>query len=114
MVEWCKEKEILFLLVSIDSIKFLKDKDKEKFKAMDPSFDPFFFETDLRYYAEALNIEYIGLQSVFDKDLKENGEDLHWVHWNYRGHELVAKVLHDKLSSILPARIDTRDVLSVR
>lgn len=99
MSEYCKGEGLKFILVTIDNDYIPKS--EEKHKAIDPTFDANYFEDDLKNYATILNIEYLGLQRIFRQAYENNGIPLHWGHWNYQGHKLVANVLADKLKSVV-------------
>jgi lysophospholipase L1-like esterase len=101
--EYCKDKGIVLMLVTIDVIEYLPELEK-KFKLIDPTFNANFFEDDMGNYAEFLNIEYLGLQRIFRQSYENTGVSLHWNdwgHWNYQGHKLVANTLSNKLKSII-------------
>jgi hypothetical protein len=67
----------------------------------DPSFDMRFFESDLGTMADSLGVAYLGLQSVFENHYQTNRRPLHWEHWNYEGHRLVAESLAGKLETLI-------------
>lgn len=103
MAEYCKGKGIKFMLVTIDNGVYHPEEEK-RYKFIDPTFDANYFEDDLGNYAVSLNIEYLGLQRTFRKAYENTGISLHWGHWNYQGHEVVADALVDKLKSgIVPS-----------
>ncbi|MBI5056320.1 MAG: SGNH/GDSL hydrolase family protein [Nitrospirae bacterium] len=100
MVDFCKEKKVRFLLVTCDLANAYKSEDIKKFKSSNPSFNPDFYDEDMREYAKQLDLKYIGLERIFRQSYEKNEIPLHWGHWNYQGHELVADVLTDKLKEI--------------
>jgi len=100
MADFCKGKDISFMLVTID-IDAYKPERERYYKNIDPTFDANFFENDLMQFSKSINIEYIGLQRIFRKYYETTGTPLHWGHWNYEGHEVVANALTDKLRSII-------------
>ena len=100
MSEYCKEKSIQFMLVTVDMPTIYIPENEKKYKTIDPSFNANFFEDDLRNYAASLNIEYLGLQRIFKIVYENTGVPLHWAHWNYHGHRVVANALVNKLKSI--------------
>jgi glycosyltransferase involved in cell wall biosynthesis len=102
MAKTCIRQNVRLLLVCVDWI--YRTEDIERYRAIDPTFDPDFFENDLREHARALGIEFLGLQTVFRTVYEERGEPLHWGHWNYRGHALAADALTRRISSFLPRR----------
>ena len=105
MVEYCKKKNIQFLLVTINLDAYISEKD-EKYKVIDVSFDANYFDDDLNNFAKTLHIGHFGLQRIFSKYYKDTGNLLHWGekdnqgHWNYEGHKVVADALTDGLSQI--------------
>jgi hypothetical protein len=100
MAEYCRENGIAFMLVCQDTEAYLPDCEK-RWRAMDATFNAFFFEDDLRDYAASLGVEYLGLQRVFRESYLRNRVPLHWGHWNYDGHRVVADALANKLWSFL-------------
>lgn len=99
MAKYCKKRKIKFMLVSIASI--YKPEDIVKYRSIDPTFNEDFFDYDLKKYATSIGVEYLGLQNSFKEFYKREKKSLNWVHWNYLGHSLVAKVLSQKLKTIL-------------
>lgn len=102
MSTYCSEKGIRFMLVTLDNEAYIPKVEK-RYKAIDSTFDPFFFEDDLKSYSRLLGIEQIGLQRIFRRFYKNTGIPLHWGsgHWNYQGHKTVANVLSNKLKLII-------------
>jgi len=96
MSDYCSEKGIRFMLVTIDTDAYISEVESE-YKLIDPTFDQNFFEDDLRNFAQSINIEYLGLQRIFKQAFLESGIYLHWDHWNYEGHKVVANVLTKKI-----------------
>ncbi|OOP57117.1 MAG: hypothetical protein AYP45_05355 [Candidatus Brocadia carolinensis] len=74
---------------------------KKKYASIDPTFNANFFEDDMQEYAKSLGIEYLGLQKIFRQVYEKTGISLHWSHWNYEGHKVVADILSKKLRTIL-------------
>jgi len=68
---------------------------------MDSTFGSNFFEDDLEQYTKTLGVEYLGLQRVFRQAYESKRTKLHWGHWNYQGHEVVAEALINKLHSVI-------------
>lgn len=104
MAEYCKEKRIRFMLVTTDISEAYIPGLENKYKSIDSTFNANFFEDDLGNYAASLNIEYLGLQRIFRQAYENTGVPLHWYHWNYEGHKVVADTLTNKLRSILDSR----------
>ncbi|MDI6809399.1 MAG: SGNH/GDSL hydrolase family protein [Candidatus Eisenbacteria bacterium] len=99
MVEYCREKGIRFMLVTIDIGSYIPEVER-KYESADSTFDTNFFEDDLKKYAASLNIDYVGLQGVFRQAYENGRAPLHWTHWNYKGHRVVAGALANELKSI--------------
>ena len=99
MANLCERRGIRFVLVCVDW-KYRKE-DIERERSLDPSFDPGFFERDLAALSDSLNVDYLGLQRIFEQHYEQNRRPLHWTHWNYEGHRVVAAALADKLESIM-------------
>jgi hypothetical protein len=91
MAEYCQRGQIQFMLACIDGV--YKTEDIAQFQRLDPTFDPDFFERDLEGFAHALGVSFLGLQTRFREYYARTGEELHWGHWNYAGHRLVAREL---------------------
>lgn len=98
MAAYCEKMNIRFMLVCGDWI--YRREDVSRYTAVDPTFDPDYFDRDLRRFAESLGVEYLGLQEPFRRTYEEKGVALHWHHWNYAGHRVVAEALSEKLESL--------------
>ncbi len=103
MADFCRQRGILFMLVVLNSRAYLPEVEEE-LKAVDPTFDLFYFDDDMKRFADALNVPSIGLQRVFREDYQRNGVPLLWGHWNYEGHKVVADALVNELKPILQQR----------
>lgn len=57
--------------------------------------------SNLQELSSALQIHYLGLQSIFREAYLQHGPSLHWGHWNYEGHRVVAEALRAKLDQII-------------
>lgn len=101
MAGYSKEKGIRFMLVTVDLTPLYIPEYEKRNKSIDPTFDVNYFEDDLGSYAASLNIEYLGLQRIFRQAYENTGVPLHWYHWNYEGHKVVAEALSGKLRTIL-------------
>jgi hypothetical protein len=95
----CQQLHARFLLISINLADCYPPKANE-LRAMDPTFNPNFFDENLAEFAAQNRIEFIGLQRIFTDEYQKNGKHLQWGHWNYDGHRLVARVLADYLAKI--------------
>jgi hypothetical protein len=103
MAEYCRRREIRFVLVCVDTEGYRPETER-KWTRLDPSVNVNFFDDDLARYSRSLGIEFIGLQRAFRRSYEESRTPLHfgaWGHWNYRGHDLVADVLAEKLTPVL-------------
>jgi len=91
MAGFCEERGITFMLMCAD---FAASAEEEaRYQAIDPTFDPDFFNKDLRALADSLDIEYLGFQAPFRRAIRETGDPHHWVHWNYSGHRVAAEAM---------------------
>jgi len=73
----CKSEGIEFVRVVLDNDAYLPVVE-ERYRKIDSTFDPCFFEVDLRVYSEEQGIGLIGLQSIFRKDYGTHGKELYW------------------------------------
>lgn len=92
MASVCQKNGIQMVLVVTDTDAYQPLVGK-KYKDIDPSFDPNFFEDNLKSLAKKLGIGFLGLQRIFHADYQKNGKKLHWGHWNYDGHKTVADAI---------------------
>ena len=97
---FAREKGVRFMLVTIDIPAYMP-KANEKYTSIDTTFNSNFFEDDLNKYAKSLNIQSLGLQKIFTQYYENTRVPLHWSHWNYEGHKVVADALTNKLESII-------------
>ncbi len=100
MAEFCRTRGIAFMLVVLYEETYLPSYEEE-LKRVDATFDPYFFEDDLKTFAEELGLHFLGLQRVFRNHYTATGHRLHWVHMNYEGHEVAAQALVTALDTIL-------------
>ncbi len=96
MSRYCRKKGIHFMLVSAHNSAYITEKDR-RFQAIDATFDSNFFEDDLNVFSKELRIQHLGLQRIFRRYYEKNGVSLNWGHWNYKGHEVVARAISAKL-----------------
>jgi hypothetical protein len=99
MADFCRGRDIDFMLVCLESV--YEPEDARKYVAVDPTFNPDFFDEDMRRFADSLGIEYLGLQGKFKEYQSRTGRSLRWIHWNYDGHRVVADALCEKLKDTL-------------
>jgi len=100
MAEICQDRKIRFVLMVLPIESYMPEEEK-LLKDINPTFDPNRIEEDLRRYAGTRGIDFIGLQRVFAARYRETGTPLHWIHLNYKGHQLTADILAEKLEEIL-------------
>ena len=100
MVEFCGQRQVPFMLVTVDNPAY-RPEVEDRYKSVDPTFDPNYFEDDLAHHAASLGIEYMGLQRTFRQAYQELGVPLHWGHWNYEGHRVVAEALVQKIETLV-------------
>jgi len=98
IAEVCRTAGVRFLLVCNDWAHTPGQIDR--YRAIDPTFDPGVIEASLRAHADSLDIDFLGLQEVFRTTYELDGVFRHWDHWNYDGHRLVAENFCAKLESI--------------
>jgi len=96
----CRQMNARFLLVCINLAAYHPDRERE-LRAIDPTFNPYFFDDDLDEFARQNEIDFIGLQRIFADEYRKTGKKLQWTHWNYDGHRLVARVLANHLAKIV-------------
>lgn len=87
----CRARGIDFLLVG-QHLTYTDD-GINACRSLESSFDPDGLDHDLGAWAQARGIGYLGLQGPFRERHVETGERLHWSHWNYAGHRVVAAAL---------------------
>jgi hypothetical protein len=68
--------------------------DIARFRDLDPTFDPGFFDRDL----SAMYTPYLRMQDAFESRYRATGRPLHWAHWNYAGHRLVGMRLARRIA----------------
>jgi len=100
MAGYCRDMGSDFMLVCMATPTYIP-KNEKKYISMDSTFDSNFFEDDLEQYTKTLGVEYLGLQRVFRQAYESKRTKLHWGHWNYQGHEVVAEALINKLHSVV-------------
>ena len=107
MARHCKARGVRFMLVVPDLYTYLPGID-QVCKRIDSSYDENFFEDDMESFAKSVDVEYLGLQRKFRQAFERDACNLHWGfgHWNYGGHDLVARELFSKLVQVL--RLDLR------
>lgn len=96
----CRDRGIPFTLVLVD-YDGASPEAAAKLAALAPSFDPLWFEKDLRDAAARDGYGFLGLQSFFRGLYAAGGTDYHWQHWNYAGQAAVARALADRMAEDL-------------
>ncbi|OGW72588.1 MAG: hypothetical protein A2Y02_01485 [Omnitrophica bacterium GWA2_52_12] len=107
-----------FMLVNIDLPSYLPEV-AQKFKSVNPTFDPDFFDQDLAVFAAKEDMLFLGLEEPFRQKAQALGRPLHFKywdaigikgyweygahtgHWNEDGHALVADQLVEKILPLL-------------
>jgi hypothetical protein len=100
MRAYCGQNAVRFMVVTIETQAYLPDNER-KYKSLDPTFNPNFFDDDMGNFATSLGADYLGLERVFRQAYEERGAPLHWAHWNYAGHRVVATALADRLEPVI-------------
>lgn len=95
----CVQLQAGFLLVNINTCAY-EPEVEEKLLAQDTTFNANFFDESLAEFARQNGLEFIGLQKIFRDEYLRTGKKSRWIHWNYEGHRLVARVLSDYLGKI--------------
>ena len=90
---------IQFILVSIGQL--YRPEEIAAAQAIDPSYDPAYFDSDLADLAAKDGFMHAGLYEVFRQHYEQNGQPLRWSHWNYAGHEVVAETMADVLRPLV-------------
>jgi hypothetical protein len=98
MAEHSDSRGVDFMLVCGDIVYTTEEIDR--YTAVDATFDPEYFEKDLADFAASLGVHYLGLQTPFREHVLAGGGPLHWEHYNYAGHRVVARVLIEKLERV--------------
>jgi hypothetical protein len=102
MANHCKKRNIEFMLVCCDV--YFGPEVEDNYKKADPTFNPYFFEEDLKNAAESMGVAFLGLQGLFWESCVEKNIPCHWGkdgHWNYAGHKLVAEHLVRSLRPLI-------------
>lgn len=100
MADFCRQRGIGFMLVILNSRAYQPEVEAE-LRAVDATFDPFFFDDDLGRFADELDVPSLGLQRVFREAYLREGVPLLWGHWNYDGHRVAADALADALKPVI-------------
>jgi hypothetical protein len=106
MARICQSKGIRFFLATVPTDWMYNPMENKTNLERDPGFKTGFFEEDMKDYAKSIGAEYIELQSEFQKFYEKNNIPLYWGkhgkwgHWNYYGHELVARRVAKELSKL--------------
>lgn len=93
----CRARGVGFVLMSVP-LEY-EDAAVGELRALDASFDPEWFDRELRALANANGAGFVALTERFARRHRETGEALQWAHWNYAGHRLAAEALVDGLST---------------
>jgi lysophospholipase L1-like esterase len=103
MVHLLSARGIAFGIVAIPLPAYLPDMER-RFLTFDPTFDKRWYEKDLRSFAAANRIEFLGLQDAFSQAYDSGAELLNWRnlgHWTYAGHRVVAQSIDGWLGPII-------------
>jgi hypothetical protein len=97
MARTCAANGVSFVVMSVPLV--YEGDVVAELRAVDPTFDPDFFESDLAALADTTGFAVVPLTDAFSAVHAETGQRLHWAHWNYLGHRLVGKVLARALAA---------------
>ncbi len=103
MAEYCNARGASMVLMCLNTDAYEPSREQH-FKSIDPTFDPNFFEDDLKELSSTLQIHYLGLQRRFREAYDQRQTPLHWGHWNYSGHRIVAALLSRELAVIIQVK----------
>jgi hypothetical protein len=90
MAHACKARGVRFELASVPLV--YADEDVARCRAIDPTFDPGFFDRDLAALATAGGFSFYPMTAEFAAR-SGNGVRLQWQHWSYLGHQAAFEVL---------------------
>jgi hypothetical protein len=96
MVSFCRTHAMQFMLVCMDIDAYCAPVE-QLYRDVDSSFNQNYFEDDLARFSDSLQIPYLGLQRIFHEYYSRSQRSLHWGHWNYEGHRIVADALAARL-----------------
>lgn len=77
-----------------------RDSEVAELRDRDPSFDPGFFDRDLKAFADSSGITVVGLQDAFVREYRSTRKPLYWAHWNYLGHCVAARTLAGAINGL--------------
>ena len=102
MAEYCRARGVGFLLVCGDSVH--DPEEARRYEEIDDTFDADFFDGDLRSFADSIGVGYLGLQEPFRRAAADDRGPLHWAHWSYAGHRVIAGEITEMVRRIVEAR----------
>jgi hypothetical protein len=91
MARVLESRGVGFVLMSVPLV--YEDAEIVQLRALDPAFDPEYFDRDLAALADSSEFAFLPLTSAFSARHRVVGSPLHWAHWNYQGHRLVGELL---------------------
>ena len=97
MAGMCRERGVAFYLMSVPPVSgagALAD-----LQAIDPSFDPVFYDRDLATLADSIGAGFVPLTARFLEADRDGHGPLFWAHWNYAGHRLAGARLAAALAT---------------
>ena len=102
MARACAARGVHFELASVPIA--YQDELVARLRAEDATFDPEFFDRDLSELALANDFAFVALTQPFTERWRATRRPLHWQHWNYAGHRLVADLLFSRarLRAVMP------------
>ncbi|HEX6944027.1 MAG TPA: SGNH/GDSL hydrolase family protein [Gemmatimonadaceae bacterium] len=98
MASECSARGIRFVLTSVPLV-YAGDAIDER-RRTDATFDPGFFDRDLGVFSASEGLDFIPLTAGFEAEWARHRQPLHWQHWNYAGHRLVARLLGEALFQV--------------
>lgn len=91
MHDMCSARGVRFVLAAVPLAYDAES--VERLREVDPTFDPDYFDRDLAALADRRAFRFIPMRGVFEAYHRATGRALHWQHWNYDGHRLVATLV---------------------
>jgi hypothetical protein len=87
----CADRGVNLWLMAVPVVR--RAHETAELRALDPTFDPVWFDRDLAALADSIGAGFIPLQERFAAAEEASGEPLFWAHWSYAGHRVAAAAL---------------------
>ncbi len=96
MHDICSSHGVRFVLAAVPLV--YEHESVKRLRGIDPTFDPDYFDKDLAALADRRAFRFVPMRGVFEAYHRATGRALHWQHWNYDGHRLVATLVAPVIS----------------